>query len=89
MEEVSLITYLRRTPSLIKAVFPNEAEKVILAEEVKELLTLEDRNSNEKNERTAEFFGVYIDELERETRGKTSIENNMSDVESWTFHFNC
>ncbi|XP_078364127.1 uncharacterized protein LOC144648453 [Oculina patagonica] len=83
MEEVSLITYLRRTPSLIKAVFPNEAEKVILAEEVKELLTFEDRNSNEKNERTAEFFGVYIDELERETRGEDGYQM-VTLVHFWT-----
>lgn len=40
MEEISLITFLRRSPSLMKVVFPCESDKVILAKEVKDLMTL-------------------------------------------------
>ena len=69
MDEVSLTTFLRRTPSLIKVVFPREAERVILADEVKELMTDEDRGENEQNGRTAEFYESYIDELEVGIKG--------------------
>ena len=55
MEEVSLITFLRRSPSLMKVVFPRESDKVILAKEVKDLMTFEDRMDSEQNERTARF----------------------------------
>lgn len=72
MEEVSLTTFLRRSPSLIKVVFPREAEKVILAEEVKELLSFENRRDNEQNRRTAEFYESYIDELEVGMKGLIS-----------------
>ena len=69
MDEVSLTTFLRTIPSLIKVVFPREAERVILADEVKELMTFEDRSENEQNGRTAEFYESYIDELEVGIKG--------------------
>ena len=46
MEEFSLISFLRRSPSLMKVVFPRESDKVIFAEEVKELMTFEDRRDS-------------------------------------------
>lgn len=69
MDEVSLITYLRRSRSLMKVAFPCEADKVILAEEVKELMTFEERRDSEQNERTAQFYEFYIDELEAGVKG--------------------
>ena len=69
MEEFSLISFLRRSPSLVKVVFPRESDKVILAEEVKELITFEDRRDSEQNERTARFYEFYIDELEAGVKG--------------------
>ena len=69
MDEVSLTTFLRTNPSLIKVVFPREAERVILADEVKELINFEDRSENEQNGRTAEFYESYIDELEVGIKG--------------------
>lgn len=81
MEEGSLITFLRRSPSLMKVVFPREADKVILAEEVKELMTFEDRRDSEQNERTAQFYEFYIDELEAGVKGYIYIyiyQNNLS-----------
>ena len=44
-------------------------ERVILAEEVKELMTFEDRSENEQNGRTVEFYESYIDELEVGIKG--------------------
>ena len=69
MEEVLLITFLRRSPSLMKAVFPRESDKVILAKKVKDLMTLEDRRDSEQNERTARFCEFYVDELEAGVKG--------------------
>ena len=73
MEEVSLITFLRRSPSLMKVVFPRESDKVILAKEVKDLMTFEDRRDSEQNERTARFCEFYVDELEAGVKGKIDI----------------
>ena len=39
----------------MKVVFPRESDKVILAKEVKDLMTFEDRMDSEQNERTARF----------------------------------
>lgn len=58
----------------MKVVFPREADKVILAEEVKELMTFEDRRDNEQNERTAQFYEFYIDELEAGVKGYIYIK---------------
>ena len=69
MEEVSLITFLRRSPSLLKVVFPHESDKVILAEEVTELMTFEDRRGSEQNERTTQFYEFSIDALEAGVKG--------------------
>ena len=69
MEKVSLITFLRRSPSLMKVVFPRESDKVILAKEVKDLMTFEDRMDSEQHERTAQFSALYIDELEAGVKG--------------------
>ena len=53
----------------MKVVFPCESDKVILAEEVKELMTFEDRRDSEQNERTTRFYEFYIDELEAGVKG--------------------
>ena len=53
----------------MKVIFPHESDKVILAEEVRELMTFEDRSSSEQNERTAQFYEFYIDELEAGVKG--------------------
>ena len=53
----------------MKVVFPHESDKVILAEEVTELMTFEDRRGSEQNERTTQFYEFYIDALEAGVKG--------------------
>ena len=57
----------------MKAVFPRESDKVILAKEVKDLMTFEDRRDSEQDERTARFCEFYVDELEAGVKGKIDI----------------
>ena len=53
----------------MEVAFPRESDKVILAEEVRELMTFEDRRDSERHERTAQFYELYIDELEAGVKG--------------------
>ena len=60
-------------------VFPCEAERVILGEEVKEAMTFENKADSEENERTAKFFDSYIDELASRMEGEIRIITWLND----------
>ena len=49
MEEVFLVTFLKRTPALKDVVFPVDAERYILAETVLNILTYENKDASEEN----------------------------------------
>lgn len=70
MEEVSLISFLKRVPLLKQAVFPTDAERYVLAERVLDVLTYENKDASEENKTTAEYFVSYIKEIELRTVGK-------------------
>ncbi|CAB4003282.1 Hypothetical predicted protein, partial [Paramuricea clavata] len=64
MEEVSLISFLKRVPLFKNTVFPMDAERYVLAERVLDVLMYEDKDVCEENKTTAEFFVSYIKEVE-------------------------
>ena len=70
MEEVSLVTFLKRTPVLKDVVFPVDAERYILAETVLNVLTYENKDASEENKTTAEFFETYIKEIATRRSGR-------------------
>ena len=70
MEEVSLVTFLKRTPVLKDVVFPVDAERYILAETVLNVLTYENKDASEENKTTAEFFETYIKEIAMRRSGR-------------------
>lgn len=69
MEEVSLISFLKRVPLLINALFPADNERHILAATVLNVMSFEDKETCTENKRTADFFVSYIKEIELRARG--------------------
>jgi hypothetical protein len=70
MEAVSLSTFLKRVPLLKQIVFPTDEERNILAASVLDILTYEDKDGNEDNERTADYFVRYVKEIELRKDGE-------------------
>ena len=70
MEQISLISFLKRVPLFKQTVFPMDAERYVLAEKVLDILTYENKDACEENKTTAEFFVRYIKEVELRTVGK-------------------
>ena len=70
MEEVSLISFLKRVPSFQQTVFPVDAERCISAERLLDVLAYEEKDACEENKNTAGFFVSYINEVEHRTTGK-------------------
>jgi hypothetical protein len=70
MDEVSLVSYLKKNQYLAMVVFPSEADRYIVASEVLELVAFEDKEKSEGTKRTAEFFTQYVKELESRPDGK-------------------
>ena len=59
MDDVSLVTFLRRNLLILNIVFPTEVDRNITANEVLHAMTFENRYDNETNIHTAENFIRY------------------------------
>ena len=70
MNDVSLTTYMKQNNFLAKIVFPTEAERHILADELLKALEFDNEHSDINTSKTADFFTQYIKELESRTEGK-------------------
>ncbi len=82
MDEVSLISYLKKNQYLAMVVFPSESDRCIVASEVLDLVAaFEDKEKSEDTKRTAEFFTQYVKELESRPDGKPKSSLN------YTLHF--
>ena len=62
MDDVSLLTFMRQNTRILNIVFPTEFNRSIVASEVLNAMTFENRNDNETNTHTAENFIRYIND---------------------------
>lgn len=62
MDDVSLVTFLRRNRLILNIIFPTEVDRNITANEVLDAMIFEKRYDNETNTHTAENFVRYIDD---------------------------
>lgn len=67
MDDLSLQKFLSSTPAVVPIIFPREAERRIIGIEMKNLVMYDGLEECEDNERVANFFIKYIDELESRT----------------------
>ena len=70
MEEVSLYTFMTRSPSLADIVFPREAERIIMSKDIQKSMSFDDKDNEGDNKRAADFFVSYMKEIDERVEGK-------------------
>lgn len=73
MDEVSLITYLKKSPFLTQLVFPTEKERTISVEDLMKSIHYEAKDKSESNLVTANFFHSYIEEIDARNEGTVHV----------------